>query len=90
MATVFEAIAEGQITPGEGEILANILAVPNEVVATSDLQDRVEHLEVFNVAGDVIIEPSENLLAIGMDFVKYRVESGPVRRGRFRHLGPGW
>ena len=45
MATVFEAIAEGQITPGEGEILANVLAVQNEVVATSDLQRRIEHLE---------------------------------------------
>lgn len=45
MTTVVAAISEGQITPGEGEVLAGILSVQAEVVATADLEHRVEALE---------------------------------------------
>jgi len=45
MSTVVAAIGEGRITPGEGEILANILAVQTNVLTTGDLERRVEQLE---------------------------------------------
>lgn len=45
MSTVVEAIGEGRITPSEGEILANILGVQNNVLTTGDLERRVEQLE---------------------------------------------
>jgi len=45
MSTVVEAIGEGRITPTEGEILANILAVQNNVLTNGDLERRVERLE---------------------------------------------
>lgn len=45
VAKVVEAIATGQITPGEGEILANILVSQNTVMANRDLQHRIEKLE---------------------------------------------
>ena len=45
MAAVSRAISEGQITPGEGETLANVLAVQKEVIATAELERRVETLE---------------------------------------------
>jgi hypothetical protein len=45
MATVSRAISEGQITPGEAETLTNVLAVQKDVIATAQLERRVEHLE---------------------------------------------
>jgi hypothetical protein len=45
MATVSRAISEGQITPGEGETLANVLAVQKDVIATAELERRLEKLE---------------------------------------------
>jgi hypothetical protein len=45
MSALVGAIGEGHITPGEGEILANILAVQTNVLATGDLERRVERLE---------------------------------------------
>jgi hypothetical protein len=45
MSTVVEAIGEGRITPSEGEILANILDMQNNVLTTGDLERRVEQLE---------------------------------------------
>jgi hypothetical protein len=45
LATVSRAISEGQITPGEGEILANILAVQKDVIASTELERRLETLE---------------------------------------------
>ena len=45
ISTVLEAIGKGCITPGEGEILANILQVQNNVLTTGDLERRVEQLE---------------------------------------------
>ena len=45
MAAVSRAISEGQITPGEGETLTNVLAVQKEVIATAELERRVETLK---------------------------------------------
>jgi hypothetical protein len=45
MATVVEAISQGQITPGEGEILASILAEQTKVVTTAEVERRVEEIE---------------------------------------------
>ncbi len=45
LASVFAAIADGQITPAEGATLANILAVQKGVIATADLEGRVDRLE---------------------------------------------
>ena len=45
MSTVVEAIGDGRITPNEGEVLANILAVQTDVLATGDLDRRVTDLE---------------------------------------------
>jgi hypothetical protein len=45
MSMVVGAIGDGRITPGEGEILANILAVQANVLATGDLESRMERLE---------------------------------------------
>jgi hypothetical protein len=45
MSTVVKAIGNGSITPGEGEILANVLAVQTNVLSTGDLDRRVERLE---------------------------------------------
>jgi hypothetical protein len=45
MAVVARAISEGQVTPGEGETLTNILALQKEVIATAELEQRVETLE---------------------------------------------
>jgi len=45
ISTVVKAVGNGRITPGEGEILANILSAQNEVLATGELERRVERLE---------------------------------------------
>jgi hypothetical protein len=45
MATVSRAIGEGQITPGEGETLINILAVQKDVIFNAELHQRVEKME---------------------------------------------
>lgn len=43
--TVIRAVAEGEITPGEGEALMNMIAGQASVLATVDLERRVEELE---------------------------------------------
>jgi hypothetical protein len=45
MAKVSAAIGEGEITPLEGEVLANILAVHKTVLQTGDLGRRMDELE---------------------------------------------
>ena len=45
MAKVSAAIGEGEITPAEGEVLANILVAQKEVMVTGDLERRMEDLE---------------------------------------------
>ena len=45
MTSIAAAISEGQITPSEGETVANILAVQKDVIATGELERRVEELE---------------------------------------------
>ena len=45
MGTVSRAISEGQITPGEGETLANVLVLQKEVITTAELERRVVQLE---------------------------------------------
>lgn len=45
MSKMVEAIGVGRITPGEGETLANIMAVQNDVLTTGDLERRIEQLE---------------------------------------------
>jgi hypothetical protein len=50
MAAIVAAISEGQITPGEGEILAGILSQLCNFVLTADLEKRVEALEARETA----------------------------------------
>src|SRR5689334_9055507 len=45
LETVANAIGEGRITPGEGETLANVLRVQKDVMATAELERRIEQLE---------------------------------------------
>jgi hypothetical protein len=45
MATVANAIGDGEITPNEGEVLAKILVAQKDVVLTADLERRMEALE---------------------------------------------
>jgi hypothetical protein len=42
---VFAAIAQGDITPAEGESLTNVLLAQKEAIATTDLERRIEELE---------------------------------------------
>ena len=45
MGTVSRALSDGQITPGEAETIAKVLAVQKDVIATAELERRVEKLE---------------------------------------------
>jgi hypothetical protein len=45
MTTIAAAIGEGEITPIEGETLANILVAQKAVVGTADLERRLDDLE---------------------------------------------
>lgn len=57
MSVVVGAIGDGRITPSEGEILANILAVQNNVLTAGDLERRVEQLEqVLSTHKDAVVD----------------------------------
>ena len=45
MASVAEAIGQGRITPSEGEVLANLLVIQKNVIATVELEQRLERIE---------------------------------------------
>lgn len=45
MSTVVQAIGDGCITPSEGEIVANVLAVKKDVLAACDFERRLEQVE---------------------------------------------
>jgi hypothetical protein len=45
MSTIFHAIGVGQITPGEGEMMANILATQTNVFMAEEMENRLERLE---------------------------------------------
>jgi len=45
MGKVSSAIAEGEITPGEGEVLANVFVAHKSILATESLERRMEELE---------------------------------------------
>jgi hypothetical protein len=45
MARVAAAIAEGEITPTEGEVLSNILLAHKTVLVTADLERRMDEFE---------------------------------------------
>ena len=45
LSTVIEAVGAGRLTPSEGEILANILAVKSKFISDRDLEMRLEQLE---------------------------------------------
>src|SRR4051794_25359737 len=45
MSTIFMAIGEGQITPGEGEMMANVLATQSNVFKAEELESRLEKVE---------------------------------------------
>ena len=45
VSSVMKAIGEGSITPNEGEVLANILSVQNEVLVTTDIDRRLKKVE---------------------------------------------
>ena len=45
MSAIFRAIGEGQITPGEGEMMANILATQTNVFLAEDFDRRLENVE---------------------------------------------
>jgi hypothetical protein len=47
VSTVLEAVAVGDITPSEGETVANILAVQTEVVTTADVDRRLQEVETI-------------------------------------------
>ena len=42
---ILEAVANGEITPGEGQALTDILAAYRKVLETADLEARVSALE---------------------------------------------
>jgi uncharacterized protein DUF5681 len=48
MGQVFAAIAEGVITPAEGESLTNVLVAQKDVLVKADLERRIEELERRN------------------------------------------
>jgi hypothetical protein len=45
MSAIFTAIGEGQITPGEGEMMANILATQTNVFVAEEFESRLEKVE---------------------------------------------
>lgn len=45
MSNIFRAIGEGQITPVEGEMLANILATQTNVLTAEEVETRLEKVE---------------------------------------------
>jgi hypothetical protein len=45
MSTIFRAIAEGQITPGEGEMLAKIISAQMQILGAADAESRFEKVE---------------------------------------------
>jgi hypothetical protein len=63
MTKIVAAIADGQITPTEGEVLANFLSVQTTVVSVADLERRVEQLEAMSAE-----KPAQ--LGIQVQFVK--------------------
>jgi hypothetical protein len=45
MTMVAAAIGEGQITPSEGEVLANLLVIQKEMIVAGEVEQRLEQLE---------------------------------------------
>jgi hypothetical protein len=45
ISAILTAIGEGQITPGEGEMMSNILATQTEVFAVEEIESRLEKIE---------------------------------------------
>jgi hypothetical protein len=45
MSAIFRAIGEGQITPGEAEMMANILATQSNVLIAEECESRLEKVE---------------------------------------------
>jgi hypothetical protein len=45
LGAILEAVANGEITPGEGQALTDILAAYRKVLETADLEARVSALE---------------------------------------------
>ena len=52
MTSLVGAISEGRITPQEGELVSRILAEQFNVIATRDLERRVEALETRRSSGE--------------------------------------
>ena len=52
MSAIFRAIGEGQITPGEGEMMANILATQTNVFLAEDFERRLENVERVLAPGE--------------------------------------
>jgi len=50
MASVFDALAEGEITPSEAQAVASIVETFRRTIETSDLEKRLELLERSNAA----------------------------------------
>jgi hypothetical protein len=50
MTRIIAAIADGQITPNEGAVMANLLSVQTRVLSAADLERRVELLEQISSA----------------------------------------
>src|ERR1035438_4117000 len=44
MTMVAAAIGEGQITPSEGEVLANLLVIQKEMIVAGEVEQRLEQL----------------------------------------------
>jgi hypothetical protein len=52
MTTIFKAIGEGQITPNEGETLANILVAKSNVVMAEEIEGRLAKVERLVLGGE--------------------------------------
>jgi hypothetical protein len=45
LSTTIRAVGDGEITPAEGEIVANMLAAQSQVVMAEELESRLEKVE---------------------------------------------
>jgi hypothetical protein len=54
ISTIFTAIGDGQITPSEGEMMANILATQTNVLVAEELESRLERVESLVVTPDEV------------------------------------
>ena len=54
ISKIFTAIGDGQITPSEGEMMANIIATQTNVLVAEELESRLERVESLVVTPDEV------------------------------------